>query len=82
MQQGLTIVESALVLLFVGLLFAGAVLGQNLITNGHTRRVIAQHEGLQSAILGFQDRFRGLPGDYAEATVNINRVQHTGNGNG
>lgn len=81
-QRGLTIVESALVLLVVSLLFAGAVLGQNLISNGHIRQVISQHEGQRAAILGFQDRFRSLPGDYAEAIFNIERVQFTGNGNG
>lgn len=81
-QSGLTIVESALVLLVIGLLFAGAVLGQNLIANGQAREVIASHDGQRAAILAFQDRFRSLPGDYLEAVANIPRVQHSGNGNG
>lgn len=81
-QHGLTIIESALVLLVIGLLFAGAVLGQNLISNGQVRQVIALHEGQRAAILAFQDRFRSLPGDYPDAIANIERVQYTGNGNG
>lgn len=82
LERGLTIIESALVLLVIGLLFAGAVLGQNLISNGQVRQVIAAHDGHRAAILAFQDRFRSLPGDYPDAKANIENVQHTGNGNG
>lgn len=81
-ENGATIIELALVLIVIGLLLAGAVLGQNLVTNSQVRQIIAEHDQLQSAVLGFQDRFRGLPGDYADAIANIERVQYAGNGNG
>lgn len=48
---------------FSALLFAGGVPGPKLITDGHTRRVIAQHEDPQSAMRGSQGRFRGLAGN-------------------
>jgi hypothetical protein len=46
---------------------------------------MAQQDGAKQTVLAFQDRFRALPGDYAEASVNINCgsgacLNGTGNG--
>jgi hypothetical protein len=50
------------------------------------RNLISQQDGVKAAFFGFQDRFRALPGDYLQATVNIANVSvaacNAGNGDG
>jgi hypothetical protein len=61
----------------------GAVIkGQEMIQNARTRAVMAQGDRLRFAVLGFQDRFRALPGDYDAATANLSGASFNGNGNG
>ena len=72
-QQGFTLIEIAIVLVIIGLLLGGVLKGQELIQNARVRNVIAQQDGVKAAFFGFQDRYRGVPGDYlpASATANI-----------
>jgi hypothetical protein len=42
-----------------------------MITSAKVKRVAGQLEEVRAAYLGFQDRFRALPGDYAEAPGNL-----------
>jgi prepilin-type N-terminal cleavage/methylation domain-containing protein len=83
--SGFTLIEIAIVLVIIGLLLGGALKGQELITSARVRNLISQQEGVKAAYFGFLDRFRALPGDYDQATVNIAQVVPgacTGNGNG
>jgi prepilin-type N-terminal cleavage/methylation domain-containing protein len=84
MQRGFTLVEIAIVLVIIGLLLGGILKGQELITNAKVRNVADQQNGVKAAIYAFQDRFRALPGDYAQASANVPNVAaaNVGNGNG
>jgi prepilin-type N-terminal cleavage/methylation domain-containing protein len=79
---GFTLVETAIVLVIIGLLLAAVLQGQELIRGTRIRSLIAEQEAVSAAILGFQDRFRALPGDYRDATTNIRNAGANGNGNG
>lgn len=85
-RAGFTLVEVAIVLVVIGLLLAGAFKGQELITNARVRGIIRDHQGVHTAYLGFLDRYRQPPGDYAGAAANIPGVSTacgtSGNGNG
>jgi prepilin-type N-terminal cleavage/methylation domain-containing protein len=71
-NQGFTLIEIAIVLVIIGLLLGGVLKGQELITGARVRNLISQQDGVKAAFFGFQDRYRGLPGDYASADTNIN----------
>ena len=71
-QQGFTLIEIAIVLVIIGLLLGGVLKGQELITAARVRNLAAQLDGVKIAYLGFQDRYRSLPGDYAVAQANAN----------
>lgn len=81
-RAGFTLIEMAIVLVIVGLLLGGVLKGQELITSARVRNLISQQDGIKAAYFGFQDRYRALPGDYAQATININGATRNGNGNG
>ena len=83
-QQGFTLIEIAIVLVIIGLLLGGVLKGQELITSARVRNMISTQDGVKAAYFGFLDRFRALPGDYTQATTNINGVANvaTNNGNG
>ena len=72
-QKGFTLIEIAIVLVIIGLLLGGVLKGQELIQNARVRNIIAQQDGIKAAFFGFQDRYRGIPGDYlaANAAANI-----------
>ena len=69
--RGFTLIEIAIVLVIIGLLLGGVLKGQELITSARVRNLISQQDGIKAAFFGFQDRYRALPGDYANAGVNI-----------
>lgn len=71
-QQGFTLIEIAIVLVIIGLLLGGVLKGQELITAARVRNLAAQIDGVKIAYLGFQDRYRALPGDYAVAQAAAN----------
>lgn len=79
---GFTLVETAIVLVIIGLLLMAVIQGQELIRSARVRSLIAEGEAVSTAILGFQDRFGALPGDYQDATRNLAVSSGNGNGNG
>jgi prepilin-type N-terminal cleavage/methylation domain-containing protein len=84
-QQGFTLIEIAIVLVIIGLLLGGVLKGQELITGARVRNIIQQQDGVKAAYFGFLDRYRALPGDYANAKAtigNISDVSGCGNGAG
>lgn len=68
-QAGFTLIEIAIVLVIIGLLLGGVLKGQEMITQGKIKNVIADLNGIQAAYYGYQDRYRALPGDDAAAAV-------------
>jgi type II secretory pathway pseudopilin PulG len=81
-QAGFTLLEIAIALVTIGLLFGATLAGQELMTGARVRNLIAQQDAVQAAYLAFQDRYRGYPGDYAQAMRTIPDVAADGNGNG
>ncbi|MDP2964225.1 MAG: prepilin-type N-terminal cleavage/methylation domain-containing protein [Sulfurimicrobium sp.] len=71
-QQGFTLIEIAIVLVIIGLLLGGVLKGQELINNARVRNIINQQDGIKAAYFGFQDRYRGLPGDYPKTLAKQN----------
>jgi hypothetical protein len=53
-----------------------------LITSARVRNLISQQDGIKAAYFGFLDRFRALPGDYTQASANLNCTPACSNGNG
>jgi prepilin-type N-terminal cleavage/methylation domain-containing protein len=80
-QQGFTLIEIAIVLVIIGLLLGGVLKGQELINAARVRNIASQLDGVKIAYLGFQDRFRALPGDYPTLLANAN-IPGTPNGCG
>jgi hypothetical protein len=70
-QPGFTLLEIVLLVLLVGLLLAGVLKGEEMITSAKVKRVAGQLDEVRAAYLGFEDRFRALPGDYADARTAI-----------
>jgi prepilin-type N-terminal cleavage/methylation domain-containing protein len=71
-QQGFTLIEIAIVLVIIGLLLGGVLKGQELIQNARVRNVISQQDGIKAAYFAFQDRYRGIAGDYTAALAAAN----------
>jgi prepilin-type N-terminal cleavage/methylation domain-containing protein len=74
--KGFTLVEIAIVLMIIGLLIGGILRGQELITSARVRNIIDQKSAIQTAYIGFIDRYRARPGDLttAQATMIGNGV--------
>ena len=67
-QKGFTLVEIAIVLVIIGLLLGGILKGQEMITQAKIKNVVADFSGISAAYYGYQDRYRAIPGDDANAS--------------
>ncbi len=84
-QSGFTLVEIAIVLVIIGLLLGGVLKGQELINSAKAKSYAQDFRTIQSALYGFQDRFKGIPGDLAGAAAPQQKIAGattSGNGNG
>jgi len=70
-QRGFTLVEIAIVLMIIGLLIGGILRGQELIQSARVRNLIDQKSAVQTAYIGFLDRYRMLPGDLTAAQAAV-----------
>lgn len=68
-QSGFTLVEIAIVLVIIGLLLGGILKGQELINSARVRNIADQGSATQAAYFGFIDRYRQVPGDWAQANA-------------
>jgi hypothetical protein len=81
-DRGITLIEVALVLGVSALILGLVLQGQSLIASSRVRWIMTFGEKVQTASFAFQDRYRVMPGDYANATQSIRGVSFNGNGNG
>ncbi len=84
-QVGFTLVEFAIVLIIIGLLFGLVIKGQELMNSARVRTLANTSGEVQAAYLGFIDRYHRVPGDWqllpATAALGVG-VVGGGNGNG
>jgi prepilin-type N-terminal cleavage/methylation domain-containing protein len=80
-QKGFTLVEIAIVLVIIGLLLGGILKGQEMITQAKIKNIISDFSGISAAFHGYQDRYRALPGDDANASTRWSGATG-GSGNG
>jgi prepilin-type N-terminal cleavage/methylation domain-containing protein len=83
-QSGFTLIEIAIVLVIIGLLLGGVLKGQELITQAKIKNVLKDFDAVSVAVLGYQDRYKKLPGDdnLAPARWTAVTLTPTPNGNG
>lgn len=70
-QTGFTLIELAIVLVIIGLLLGGVLKGQELINSAKVKNMAADFKNTQVYIYGYQDRFRAVPGDDANAATHV-----------
>lgn len=70
-QSGFTLVEIAIVLVIIGLLLGGILKGQELINSAKVKNLAQDFKTVPLYIYGYQDRFKALPGDDANALTNL-----------
>ncbi|MBS0337003.1 MAG: prepilin-type N-terminal cleavage/methylation domain-containing protein [Proteobacteria bacterium] len=68
-QKGFTLVEIAIVLVIIGLLLGGILKGQEMIVQAKIKNAMADFSGISAAYHGYQDRYRAIPGDDANAAT-------------
>ena len=68
-QSGFTLVEIAIVLVIIGLLLGGVLKGQELINSAKIKNLVNDMNGVSTAVYGYQDRFKALPGDDLNAAT-------------
>jgi prepilin-type N-terminal cleavage/methylation domain-containing protein len=69
-QSGFTLVEIAIVLVIIGVLLAGVLKGQSIITNSRIKGLVNNMNAVSSAYNGYVDRYQSVPGTELLATVN------------
>ena len=67
LSRGFTMVEISIVLVIGGLVLGGILKGQEMVTQARMKSVAADFSGLSAAYYGYQDRYRAIPGDDAQA---------------
>lgn len=80
--RGFTLVELAIVMVIVGLILGGVFKGQTLIDSARVRSISTELSGIRTAWYSFQERYRSLPGDFQNASVQIDSAAVPGDGNG
>lgn len=85
-QSGFTLIEIAIVLVIIGLLLGGVLKGQELINSAKVKNMATDFRNIPIFIYGYQDKFKAIPGDDANATTHLGTICASpcvnGNGNG
>ncbi len=68
-QSGFTLIEIAIVLVIIGLLLGGVLKGQELINSAKVKNLAGDFKNIPVFIYGYQDKFKALPGDQVQATL-------------
>jgi prepilin-type N-terminal cleavage/methylation domain-containing protein len=70
-QSGFTLIEIAIVLVIIGLLLGGVLKGQELINSARVKNLATDFKNVPIYIYGYQDKFKALPGDDANAQLHL-----------
>ncbi|HET7831979.1 MAG TPA: prepilin-type N-terminal cleavage/methylation domain-containing protein [Gallionella sp.] len=70
-DSGFTLIEIAIVLVIIGLLLGGVLKGQELINSAKVKNLATDFRNIPVFIYTYQDKFRALPGDDANATTHM-----------
>ncbi|MBA4381671.1 MAG: prepilin-type cleavage/methylation domain-containing protein [Sideroxydans sp.] len=70
-QSGFTLIEIAIVLVIIGLLLGGVMKGQELINSAKVKNLAGDFKNIPVYIYGYQDKYRALPGDDANAVSHL-----------
>ena len=70
-QNGFTLIEIAIVLVIIGLLLGGIMKGQELINSAKVKNLANDFRNVPLFIYGYQDKYKALPGDDANATTHV-----------
>lgn len=70
-QSGFTLIEIAIVLVIIGLLLGGVLKGQELINSAKVKNIATDFRNIPVFIYGYQDKFRAVPGDDAQAASHV-----------
>lgn len=70
-QAGFTLIEIAIVLVIIGLLLGGVLKGQELINSAKVKNFATDFRNIPLFIYGYQDKYKGLPGDHHTVTTSI-----------
>jgi len=70
-QHGFSLLEVAIVMVILGLLFGLTLKGQELVNNSRVKSLADDFKSIQVALYGYQDRFRALPGDDRRASSHL-----------
>lgn len=70
-QSGFTLLEIAIAMAVIGLVFALTVKAGEMINHSRVKSLASDFNHLQVALYGYQDRFRALPGDDSAATAHL-----------
>jgi prepilin-type N-terminal cleavage/methylation domain-containing protein len=81
-QAGFTLIELAIVLVIIGLLLGGVLKGQELINSAKVKNMASDFRNAQVYIYGYQDKYRALPGDDANAKGHVGSAATNGLGDG
>jgi prepilin-type N-terminal cleavage/methylation domain-containing protein len=81
-QRGFTLIEMSIVLVIIGLIVGGILKGQEVIESARQKNLAAMYDQIRAAQNTFVDRYRSLPGDFAQATSKISAQVENGDNNG
>ncbi|HEY3328038.1 MAG TPA: prepilin-type N-terminal cleavage/methylation domain-containing protein [Novimethylophilus sp.] len=74
-QTGFTLIELAIVLVIIGLLLGGVLKGQELINSAKVKNMASDFKNVQVFIYGYQDKYKALPGDDANAVAHVGGIK-------
>jgi prepilin-type N-terminal cleavage/methylation domain-containing protein len=73
-RRGFTLVETALVLVIIGIILAGILNAQSMIASSRAKDFVTIIEDIRSATIYFKQRYRYLPGDLPAPAADITVV--------
>jgi prepilin-type N-terminal cleavage/methylation domain-containing protein len=76
-QDGLTLVELAIVLVIIGIILTTIIKGNEFIKASKSKSLINQHNDLLLALTSYREKFNALPGDDPLADVHVGSAANT-----